>query len=210
MKASVEGAYFFAWGQLRRQLRALGVPSKECDAKRHEIHEQICGEDKSHKHFTQRETNLVIDKFRELSGAVRATDYERGSRIYVIRQLCMALGKGEEYAQGIADQMDNEGRLLSGPIRRPPGQTKGEHDMAIWEAELLRGPVSRRLLHQLKPEELDKVIVALRKHEAGGCVNADTSNSQRVGHLESDPFANDDDEMSEHISTGDARDEDPF
>jgi hypothetical protein len=164
MKGSVEGAYFFAWGQLRRQLRALGVPSKECDAKRHEIHVQVLGRDKSHKKFTSDETTDVIKKFRELSGAVKETDYKRGSRIYVIRQICASMGKGEEYAQGIADQMDREGRLLTGPIRRQSGQTKGEHDMAIWEAELQRGPVSRRLLHQLKPEELDKVIVALREH----------------------------------------------
>jgi hypothetical protein len=173
MKASVEGAYFFAWGQLRRQLRALGVPSKECDAKRHEIHEQICGRDKSHKDFTDRETNLVIKKFRELSGAVRVTDYERGCRIYVIRQICASIGKGESYAQGIADQMDREGRLLTGPIRRTPGETKSERDMKLWQLELTRGPVVRRLLSELKPEELDKVIIALREYVKGGVVYED-------------------------------------
>jgi hypothetical protein len=164
VKKEVEGAYFFAWGQLRRQLRALGVASKECDAKRHEIHEQICGRDKSHKDFTPRETNLVIDKFRELSGAIRDTDFERGNRIYVIRQLCASMGKTEEYAQGIADQMDREGRLSTGPIRRAPGETKGEHEMKLWEAELHRGPVVRRLLRELIPADLDKVIIALREH----------------------------------------------
>lgn len=184
MKKSVESAYFFAWGQLRRQLRALGVPSAECDAKRHEIHEQVCGADKSHKDFTPRETNLVIDKFRELSGAVRMTDYERGSRIYVIRQLCASVGKGEEYAQGIADQMDNEGRLLLGPIRRAPGQTKGEHDMAKWEAELMRGPVARRLLHELLPAELDKVIVALREYIERGVIEEPVGATAEEG----DPF----------------------
>lgn len=195
MKSSVEGAYFFAWGQLRRQLRALGVPSKDCDVKRHEIHEQICGRDKSHNDFTPRETNLVIDKFRELSGAIRVTDYERGCRIYVIRQICASMGKGESYAQGIADQMDREGRLLSGPVRRAPGQTKGEHEMKLWELELTRGPVARRLLRELKPEELDKVIVALRKYEELGvvaetaeCPNARASNTQHVGNLAEDPF----------------------
>jgi hypothetical protein len=211
MKDSVEGAYFFAWGQFRRQLRGLGVPSKECDAKRHEIHVDALGYDKSHTKFTNRETNLVIKKFRELSGAIRTTDYERGCRIYVIRQICASMGKGESYAQGIADQMDGEGRLLSGPVRRAPGQTKGEHDMKLWELELTRGPVVRRLLSELKPEELDKVIVALRKYEELGVVaepepasehvlaspNVRTSNTtrgsdldaQRVGDLvEGDPF----------------------
>lgn len=196
MKKEVDGAYFFAWGQLRRQLRALGVASKECDAKRHEIHEQVCGRDKSHNDFTPRETNLVIDKFRELSGAIRTTDYERGCRIYVIRQICASMDKGESYAQGIADQMDREGRLLSGPIRRVPGQTKGEHEMILWETELTRGPVVRRLLTELQPAELDKVIVALREYQDRGVVYEPV-----------DEFADDGDEMADVISTGDP---DPF
>jgi hypothetical protein len=204
VKESVRGAYFFEWGQLRKLMRKHGVAPATCDARRHELHVEVLGYDKSHKKFDTRETNLVIAKFRELSGSINRTDYERGNRIYVIRQLCAALGKGEAYAQGIADQMDNEGRLLSGPIRRAPGQTKGEHDMAIWEAELQRGPVSRRQLHHLKPEELDKVIVALRKHKPEACVHEHTSNPQRVGDLATTGV------RSLHVETSPAEEEDLF
>jgi hypothetical protein len=167
MKSSVEGAYFFEWGQLRKRLRKLGVPPAECDARRHEIHVQVIGRDKSHTKFTPRETNAVIKKFRELSGSLNTADYERGNRIYVIRQICAGLGKGQEYAQGIADRMDFDHERP----RRSRGQTDGEFEMAKWEAELQRGPTARRLLRELKPAELDKVIVALREYRGCGVIH---------------------------------------
>jgi hypothetical protein len=180
MNSKIEGAYFFAWGQLRRLMRSQGVPSKECDAERRKIHAQVTGSDKSHSDFTKDETDDVIARFRYLAGVIKQTDFKRGRRLYVIRQLCASMDKGESYAQGIADQMDSEGRLSSGPIRRLPGQTRGEHEMAKWDAELQRGPVFRRLLHELQPEELDKVIVALREHEKAGCLDVATSASLDV------------------------------
>lgn len=171
MKASVHRAYLFEWGQVRKALRAAGVPSKECDARRHAIHVEVLGYDKSSTKLNDDETNAVMKRLRELSGSLNCTDYAHGSRMWVIRELCGQLGKTDAYAQGIADQMDCEGRLLTGPLRRPRGQTPGERAMQDWEADLHRTTTPhRRLLRELKPEELDKVIIALRQHVKDGVI----------------------------------------
>lgn len=197
MKASVSRAYFFEWGQLRKLMRKHGVPPAVCDARRHEIHVEVLGYDKSHKKFSTRGTNEVLKRFRELSGSITLTDYERGNRIYVIRQICASIGKpGDDYAQAIVDQMDREGRLSSGPLERGR-QTPAEFAMTRWNAEVHRDATHRRLLHELTPADLDKVIIALRKFEERGVVREPAR----------DQFADDGDELVQHISSGD---EDPF
>jgi len=189
MKASVEGAYFFAWGQLRKLMRSHGVPPAECDAMRHEVHVEALGYDKSHLKFTKDETDDVIDRFRQLSGAIRETDYKRGRRIYVIRQICASMGKGEEYAQGVADQMDFDHERP----RRARGQMDGEFEMAKWEAELQRDTATHhRPVEELSPVELDKVIVALREYQDRGVLHEPVlagyrEQSEQPGE-EKDPF----------------------
>jgi hypothetical protein len=155
-------------------MRRHGVAPAVCDARRHEIHVEVLGYDKSHTKFTKQETNEVLKRFRELSGSINLMDYKRGSRLYVIRQLAQAIdaARGDKFysegdgVQGIVDQMDAEGRLASGPLVKPEGQTAGEFKVAKWDAELRRETTKiRRLLHELEPKDLDKVIIALRKHE---------------------------------------------
>ena len=173
MNDAVEGAYFGAWGELRKVMRRQGMPPKIADAMRHEIHVKMIGHDKSHFDFSDRETNAVIKEFRRLSGSLNFTDYERGARIWVIRELAREIDaqNGDTFytegagVQGIIDQMDSEGRLLSGPLERRRGQSDGEFEMMKWDADLHRDQAKhKRLLHQLDLAELDKVIIAMRVH----------------------------------------------
>ncbi|HMJ04774.1 MAG TPA: hypothetical protein VK474_00830 [Chthoniobacterales bacterium] len=182
---NLSGVYFFEWGELRKLLRKGGLAPADCDARRHAIHAEVLGADKSHTKFTDREMNAVLKRFRELSGSLNTKDYDRGARIYVIREICRGLGKPDpdKYAQGIVDQMDSEGRLSAGPHRRAPDETAGEFEMSEWDAELRRDkPKVRRLMSELTPEDLDKVIIALRK-QAGRIERA--AKVRRVGDFKS-------------------------
>ena len=64
MTAKQESLYWRRWGRVRKVLIELGEFSKEdADAHRHDIHREALGADKSHKDFTNKDLDRVLDAF---------------------------------------------------------------------------------------------------------------------------------------------------
>jgi hypothetical protein len=116
--------YFREWNGVRMMLRRQGVEAKECDARRHELHQQALGYQRSSKDFTNDELDRVLAEFRALTRpadleaqlGAQAQPARRG--MWKVRQLCAELGRGVEYASGIARRMNQEGRLGSADLEQ--------------------------------------------------------------------------------------------
>lgn len=105
MTAKQESLYWRRWGRVRKVLIELGEFSKEdADAHRHEIHREALGIDKSHKDFTNKDLDRILDAFDSI------LVIQEGARVgdrsnQPAKRLIWAierLGLPEEYIQAIA------------------------------------------------------------------------------------------------------------
>ncbi len=174
--------------RLWARVKAVQMPGRETwtkheeDQRRHAIYTQALGEEKSLTEFDNDDFDkvkaamLAIVEPGNLNAQLHALNGQRKRLLFGIRKLAEELSPYRDwrrYAAGIVKTMNAEGKL-------------GSDD-----------------LDELHPRELTKVMVALRKHEARGaiaapagcCLHVQTSNEQRVAHLETanarseaDPF----------------------
>lgn len=134
--------YRAEWGKARKALRARGWAPALADAERKAIHVRVLGEDVSSLLLNNRQLDLVLGAFRAISSpAALAPQLDEADqpcrrRRWLIAKLCEELGHGGDYAQAVAVSMNREGKLGK----------RGVFD-----------------LDELNEDELDKIIVALKK-----------------------------------------------
>lgn len=155
--------YFREWGKARRVLRAQGIPPTECDTRRHEIHLEELGEDKSHWDFDNDDFDDVLSEFFAISEPsnlniqLKLANGRRERRLFRIRKLARSMGADDRYVQAIVDQMDAR--------RNDQKRAAGEDEPDKWQRERERDDKPQRKLEDLHPAELTKVMIALRQHE---------------------------------------------
>lgn len=178
---------------LWKRAKAKLMPGRETWTKheenehRHAIYIQALGDDKSLTEMDNEDFDLVLGALRaiidpsNLNAQLHALNGQRKRLMFGIRKLARSLGvddgkSGSDfYVAGIVRTMNAEGTL-------------GGSD-----------------LEELHPKDLTKVMIALRKHEARGCVHVQTSNTQRVAHLETAPGRS-----PEPCLAGETSEPDPF
>jgi len=140
--------YWREWSAAKRALMPGREPftKAEEEARRHELHVQALGDDKSHLDFNNDDFDHVLAAFRALSrpgdlnAQLHAIGGQRKRLLFVIRSLAKSIGVGDRYVAAIVERMNAEGKL-------------GSSD-----------------LDQLHPRKLTKVMIALRQHEKRGAV----------------------------------------
>lgn len=154
---------------LWKRAKAKLMPGRETwtkheeNERRHALYIQALGDDKSLTEMDNEDFDLVLGALRaiidpsDLNAQLHALNGQRKRLMFGIGKLTRSMGADEFYVAGIVRTMNAEGKL-------------GGSD-----------------LEELHPKDLTKVMIALRKHEARGCVHAHISNTQRVAHLETAP-----------------------
>jgi hypothetical protein len=164
MTHAQNGLYFREWSTARRALRKQGLSPKECDARRHQVHVEELGEDKSHLAFTEDDFDAVLGGFWKISypwdlaRQLRQLNMRKTRMLYRIRQIA-----SESYVQGIIDRMDAR-RSESPPLLN---HSTSQPDDA-WERERERGERPKRHLDDLDIPDLKNVLVALRQDKRRG------------------------------------------
>lgn len=109
--------YRVLWGQVRAVLRARKFTSGECEARRHEIHVEALGYDRSSLALTNAEFDKVKAAFLAITKPASLATQLAQQEMPVTR-LRRALGfylaaleEGEEYAESIVQRMNRERRL---------------------------------------------------------------------------------------------------
>ena len=154
--------YRALWAAARRVLRGQGLSSTACEERRHEIHRQVLGKRVSSTQLTNRQFDLVKGAFLAISepdnlrAQERAVDGNRIRRRHVIDTLCKKLGYGEASLQTTIDQMQRAGRL------REPDRPHSAGEAEAFDIERGRDSIPRLYLDDLREEELETVIIALR------------------------------------------------
>jgi hypothetical protein len=110
--------YFREWNPLYRMLRAQGLSSAECDARRHELHVAALGYQRSSKDFTNPELDCVLAEMRrhtrpgDLDAQLAPERQARKRAEHAMQAMCRRLGEPwPAYAEGIVRRMNREGRL---------------------------------------------------------------------------------------------------
>jgi len=154
---------------LWKRAKAKLMPGRETWTKheeneqRHAVYIQALGEEKSLTEMNNAEFDLVLGALRaivnpgDLNAQLHALNGQRKRLMFGIDRLVKSMGADQFYVAGIVRTMNAEGKL-------------GGSD-----------------LEELHPLDLTKVMIALRKHEARGCVHAHTSNALRVADLDTAP-----------------------
>ena len=96
MTAAQTQLYFFEWGNARKWYLAHGLDPKQADNKRHTLHRQALGTDKSSKDFTNADLDKVLAAFR---GVSRPDDFN--AQMDIQEQPERRLGKMQAEAWGI-------------------------------------------------------------------------------------------------------------
>ncbi len=189
--------YFRAWGEARKVLRSKLIPPDEADAKRHQIHREVLGKDKSAKDLTNTEFDRVLAAFRAVSTPVEDLYGQLAAdRVGIeqlrksVRLLCSALERGDDYLEGIARQMNSGGR-----ISQPMAEDRANFDYAhtkggevarktlifdeLIEAELLKIQIALKLqcrrVWKTKPDMLQAINDLVRENELDPQETADTA-----------------------------------
>jgi hypothetical protein len=66
MTPAAHRRYLWEWGQARKWFRAHGLDPQQAEAKRHALHAQALGRDKSSKDLTNGELTMVLAAFRAI------------------------------------------------------------------------------------------------------------------------------------------------
>lgn len=102
--------YLYEWGCARRVFRKQGFSSQEADAKRHELHIQAMGRDKSHYDFTNSDFDKVLGAFRAISkpadliSQLEALNGRTKRLIFGIRRTAAKMKVGEAYIAAISER----------------------------------------------------------------------------------------------------------
>jgi hypothetical protein len=151
--------YWREWSAVKRVLmpgRSTWTKHEESE-RRHALHIQALGDDKSHVDFNNEDFDHVLGALRaisrpdDLNAQLHALNGQRARLLHGIRKLAdEASPYAREYINGIVERMNAEGKLGSS------------------------------ILEDLHPRELVKVMVALKKHERRGvvhepCLHVETS-----------------------------------
>jgi hypothetical protein len=153
MTDAQNGMYFREWALARRTLRKQGLAPADCDARRHQVHLEELGADKSHLEFTEDDFDAVLAGFwkisypHDLARQLRQLNMRKTRLLYKIDQMLGRIGKDRRFAEGVLEQIDY-------------GIDPNSVD-AFWQRERERKD-HRRTLDQLNPDELKNVISALR------------------------------------------------
>lgn len=145
--------YWREWSIARRALQASGLSPVECDARRHQVHVEELGEDKSHTEFDEDDFDAVLAGFwkisypNDLHRQLRQLQMRKTRALYKIDELLRLLGKDRRFAEGVLAQIDH-------------GVDPNSID-SIWQRERNRSQ-SPRSLTQVGPDDLKKVISGLR------------------------------------------------
>ena len=108
MNAAQQALYFREWGKVRAHYIARGIDPKQADHKRHELHVQALGCDKSSKSFTNADLDKVLAKFRavydggNLDAQLAAIDMPEKRRTAMERRIFSAGAKfisGDDHHQ---------------------------------------------------------------------------------------------------------------
>lgn len=111
--------YRFEWNKARKVLRAQGKTPTEADVRRHEIHIEALGEDKSSYDLTNKDFDAVLKCFKAISEPASFTaqiDLEAmpESRMrFKIDGLLAALGKGRAHADALVESRRASKRLVT-------------------------------------------------------------------------------------------------
>lgn len=114
MTSAQTALYFFHWGKVREHYLALGIDSKQVDAKRHQLHLKALGRAKSSKDFTNADLDKVIAAFRavyddaNLDAQLDQIDQPEKRRELLTARLIAA---GAKFIEG-RDKHDLEWRII--------------------------------------------------------------------------------------------------
>lgn len=136
--------YWREWSAVKSVLmpgRSTWTKDEETQ-RRHALHIQAIGDEKSHVDFDNEDFDHVLGAFRaisrptDLNAQLHALNGQKTRLLFGIRRSAISIGVNEPYVAGIVRTMNAEGKLGS--------------------AEL----------EELHPKDLVKVMIALRKHQA--------------------------------------------
>lgn len=151
--------YWREWSAAKRAL----MPGRETwtkleeETRRHELHREALGHDKSHLDFTNDDFDKVLGALRaiskpgDLNAQLRQVRGAHRRARFALDQLIAEHGVDRNYVQGIIDQMF--------PTRAPAPDRARDR----WQDEHDQPARPRKLLGELTVDELKKVIIALRK-----------------------------------------------
>ncbi len=111
--------YRVEWNKVRQVLRADGVSPKDADAKRHAIHIEALGSDKSSLDLTNREFDEVLKRFQAISqpanlrGQIDLEAMPESRKRFAISRLLAALGKDESHVEHLIESRRAAGRLVT-------------------------------------------------------------------------------------------------
>lgn len=111
--------YRFEWARVKAVLATRGMSEAEMEAKRHELHVEALGADKSSTLFSDKEMDDVLGKFREISsaddmtGQIELGDMAASRKRHGVRLLLIALEKDDSYAEHWISRRQKAGRMLT-------------------------------------------------------------------------------------------------
>src|ERR1041385_6065139 len=135
--------YWREWSAAKRVLmpgRDTWTKDEET-TRRHELHIQALGDEKSHVDFNNDDFDKVLAAFRAISqpgnlnAQLHALNGQRKRLLFGIRNLARSIGAGEAYVQGIIDRMD---------ARRGEKPREGDDEIDDWERERERARKPQR------------------------------------------------------------------
>jgi hypothetical protein len=111
--------YRVEWNKARQALRAANVSPKDADARRHELHVEALGEDKSSTDLTNGELDLILAAFRAISQPGNFTTQMEQAEMPATRKrfgivrLLAALGKDQGHVDQLIESRREAGRLVT-------------------------------------------------------------------------------------------------
>lgn len=113
------GLYRREWNAARQVLRRGGLSPKDADARRHELHVEALGADKSSTDLTNKEFDEVLKAFRAISrpadfaGQMALADMAAERKRHAIRQLMDALELDDAEMERRIARRQHAGRLVT-------------------------------------------------------------------------------------------------
>lgn len=111
--------YRFEWNKARKVLRAAGKSPTEADARRHEIHIEALGVDKSSYDLTNKDFDAVLKLFQAISepssftAQIHLEAMPESRMRFKIDGLLAALGKGRDHADALVESRRAAKRLVT-------------------------------------------------------------------------------------------------
>lgn len=149
--------YFWEWGRVRDVLKGRGMDGALIESRRHQLHKQALGADKSSKDFTNADLDKVLAAFRaitepgNLRAQLRALEQpaERKADVWLqIDALLEELAVGTHEALDEYDLHERRMRYVGGILERVIGRGRTWDSLTDAEAAKLYWTLRNRVLAQ--------------------------------------------------------------